>query len=187
MPAVTSPSDDLRTLVADGLVLRPYTEDDLGDLIRAFADPLIVAWNPGPGTEPGSVRDYMRRRNDWDDGTHLSWCIADPGGQLLGAVSVHSIDREQEDGEVGYWVAPWGRGHHVAARAVQIVAATAFGEAALHRLHLLHAVDNEASCRVAARAGFLLEGHLRRSYRYGNGDYHDEHLHARLATDAPVG
>lgn len=31
--------------------------------------------------------------------------------------------------------------------------------------------------------GFLLEGTLRESYRYADGRFHDEHLHARLATD----
>ena len=33
------------------------------------------------------------------------------------------------------------------------------------------------------RLGFTLEGETRSSYRYGDGKLHDEHLHARLATD----
>ena len=32
-------------------------------------------------------------------------------------------------------------------------------------------------------AGFRLKGTLRESYRYGDGQVHDEHLHARLADD----
>jgi RimJ/RimL family protein N-acetyltransferase len=44
-------------------------------------------------------------------------------------------------------------------------------------------VENAASCGVARKAGFLLEGTLRESYRYADGRFHDEHLHARLATD----
>ena len=95
----------------------------------------------------------------------------------------HKIDWDQGDAEVGYWVAPWARGVGLAGRAVTAAAAYAFGELSLHRLYLFHAVDNPGSCRVADAAGFPLEGVLRQSYRYRNGEYHDEHLHARLATD----
>ncbi|WP_223884412.1 GNAT family N-acetyltransferase [Micromonospora craniellae] len=42
---------------------------------------------------------------------------------------------------------------------------------------------NPASCRVAERAGYPVEGTLRESHRYGDGRRYDEHLHARLATD----
>ena len=44
-----------------------------------------------------------------------------------------------------------------------------------------------SSCRVAEIAGFGLEGRLRQSYRYPDGVYHDEHLHARLASDRDAG
>ena len=50
-------------------------------------------------------------------------------------------------------------------------------------MQLYHAVDNPASCRVAVKAGFVLEGRPRESFRYGDGQLHDEHLHGRLATD----
>jgi RimJ/RimL family protein N-acetyltransferase len=62
----------------------------------------------------------------------------------------------------------------------------AFDVLDLHRVTLYHAVDNEASCRVAVRAGFQLEGRLRQGYRYGDGTYHDEHVHGLLAADVRV-
>ncbi len=67
-----------------------------------------------------------------------------------------------------------------------VVAATrrAFEVHGLRRVELFHAVDNPASCTVAERAGFRWEGTLRESYVYGDGRPHDEHLHARLVTDA---
>ena len=36
---------------------------------------------------------------------------------------------------------------------------------------------------MAEKAGFVFEGRLRRSYRYGDGVKHDELLWARLADD----
>jgi RimJ/RimL family protein N-acetyltransferase len=44
-------------------------------------------------------------------------------------------------------------------------------------------VENTASGRVAEKAGFTLEGRLRRSYRYGDGLKHDEFIWSRLAGD----
>ncbi len=61
--------------------------------------------------------------------------------------------------------------------------AVAFDELGLHRVYLYHAVENPGSCGVARAAGFVQEGTLRQSYRYADGAYHDEHLHALLSTD----
>lgn len=166
----------------DGVLLREVLEDDHARVLEAFGDGRTALWNPGPTTLAG-VEEWARGRNDWD-GTHASWLVADPHtDDVLGAVSLFKIDLDQGDAEVGYWVAPWGRGRGVAASAVRSAAAYGFGALVLRRLHLFHAVENPASCGVARKAGFLLEGTLRESYRYADGRFHDEHLHARLATD----
>ena len=72
----------------------------------------------------------------------------------------------------------------MAAAAVRTAARFAFEVLGLQRVELFHAVDNPASCRVATKAGFALEGTHRSSFRYGDGRLHDEHSHARLAADA---
>ena len=166
----------------DGVVLRAVRESDHERVLEAYADGRTQLWNPGPPDLPGVV-EWARGRNDWD-GTHASWLVADPHtDDVLGAVSLFKIDLDQGDAEVGYWVAPWGRGRGVASCAVRAAATYGFGQLVLRRLHLFHAVENAASCGVARKAGFLLEGTLRESYRYADGRFHDEHLHARLATD----
>ena len=53
----------------------------------------------------------------------------------------------------------------------------------LHRLDLIHATGNLASCRVAAEAGFALEGTMRQHARHEDG-WHDMHLHVRLRVTA---
>jgi RimJ/RimL family protein N-acetyltransferase len=177
------------TLVRHGDVwLRPFSVDDVPALQVAFADVDVLAWNPGPeaSDDPEAVAAWLRERNDWANGWHASWAISDPSSTLLGSVSLHKIDTDQADAEVGYWVAPWARGRGLAARAVAAAAQFGFVELGLHRLYLFHAVENVASCRVAEAAGFELEGRLRQSYRYADGAYHDEHLHARLADTIAV-
>ena len=99
------------------------------------------------------------------------------------SVSVHTIDPYQADAEIGYRTAPWARGRGYATEAVTLATAWAFGEFSLIRIELAHAVTNTASCAVASRAGYALEGVLRQSFVYGDGERYDEHLHARLASD----
>jgi RimJ/RimL family protein N-acetyltransferase len=174
---------ELVSWAAGDLVLRAYEVDDLPDLQAAFADPLVRAWNPGPAEGGSAVTEWMSERNDWSTGSHASWALGGADGRLLGAVSLHKIDLEQADAEVGYWLAPWARGRGWGALAVSAAARFGFEQLHLHRLHLFHAVENQASCRLATTAGFALEGRLRQSYRLAGGPYHDEHLHARLASD----
>jgi RimJ/RimL family protein N-acetyltransferase len=141
---------------------------DVDAVVTAFGDPLISLWNPSTSKGEGSPRDralqWIRDRSDWSTGDHCSWGIyLGVGGALLGTVSLHHLDLVQSTAEIGYWTLPSARG--------------------LWRLQLYHAVENAGSCRVAEKAGFALEGQLRKSFRFGDGRFHDEHLHARLASD----
>ena len=75
----------------------------------------------------------------------------------------------------------------MAALAVDAACRWAFLDLPVDRIELCHAVENTASGRVAEKAGFTYEGHLRRSFRYGDGRKHDELLWARLADDEVPG
>jgi RimJ/RimL family protein N-acetyltransferase len=172
-------------LPAGPLLLRPWREDDVDAVWAALQDPDIGLWN---GSGSGSRQDaaaMLRRRMDWSDGDHASWAVVDAAsGELLGSVSLHSIDREQADAEIGYWTVPAARGRGIASTAVDAACRWAFGALPVDRIELCHAVENEGSARVAAKAGFTCEGRLRRSYRYGDGVKHDELLWSRLSDDA---
>jgi RimJ/RimL family protein N-acetyltransferase len=124
----------------------------------------------------------LARRRDWTTGDHASWALVD-GAELLGSISLHRIDRVQDDGEIGYWIAPAARGRGLAGRAAETVCRWGFADLGLHRIQLFHAVENEASARVAEKARFTCEGRLRESHRYDDGVRHDELLWARLAAD----
>ena len=169
-------------LPAGDLLLRPWRPDDADAVLAAVRDPDLRRWNdPGSGS-PDGVRALLARRADWSGGEHCSWAV-DAGGLLVGSVSLHSIDRAQGDAQIGYWTVAAARGRGIAARATDAVCSWAFPALALDRIELFHAVENAASGRVAAKAGFVLEGRLRRSHRYGDGARHDELLWSRLADD----
>jgi ribosomal-protein-alanine N-acetyltransferase len=77
---------------------------------------------------------------------------------------------------------PEARGKSVAVRAASTLTRWSFDVLRLHRVFLLHSTANNASCRVAGKLGFPLEGTLRGAMRHADG-WHDVHTHARLRTD----
>ena len=112
----------------------------------------------------------------------------DDRDRVRAAVDAAVVDRlpfdvEHRTADVGYRVVPWARGQGVATSLLDEVARFGFDRLALERIQLLHAVPNEASCRVARRAGFAEEAVLRSSFAESNGTRHDEHVHGRLRSD----
>jgi RimJ/RimL family protein N-acetyltransferase len=172
-------------LAAATVRLRPWREDDADAVWEAQQDPDIRQWAGGRGVQSREDAVALLRRLTGSD-DRASWAVVDAAtGALLGSVSVHSIDPAQADAQVGYWTAPGARGRGVAAIAVDAACRWAFENLEVDRVELCHAVENPASGRVAEKAGFTYEGHLRRSYRYGDGVKRDELLWARLSDDPP--
>ena len=173
-------------LTAGPLLLRPWRRDDVDAALLAMLDPDTRLWNAGWVRTREDALVWLDRRQEWG-GDHASWAVVDGGDTVLGSVSVHSIDAVQNDAEIGYWTTPAARGRGVAPVAVDTACRWAFATLPVDRIELCHAVENTASGRVAEKAGFTLEGRLRRSYRYGDGVKHDELLWARLADDPAPG
>jgi RimJ/RimL family protein N-acetyltransferase len=172
------------TAIAGPWLLRAFNPDDTARLTEAFTDPEIARWSLG-GLVDGDVVGWWTRYNDPTDETRWSRAISVPDGSLLGQIAIIHIDRRTLTADVGYMVLPHARHNGVATWAVGQACSHAFGALGLRRLQLFHAIDNPGSCAVARSSRFALEGTLRESYRYGDGLWHDEHLHARLASDLP--
>jgi len=101
---------------------------------------------------------------------------------LLGQVGLWGIDLSIGSAALSYWVLEAARGKQVAGRAVTAVTQWAFTDCGLQRLEITHAVINSASCRVAEKQGFSLEGTKRKAMVRSDG-WHDTHVHARLRND----
>ncbi len=185
-PAAPEPFTALEPfeLPAGPLLLRPWREDDVDQMWAAFQDPDIRLWNGGGVASRTDALVLLGRRLDWSSGDHASWAVVAPDDDgVLASVSLHSIDRLQGDAEIGYWTVPAARGRGLAAVATDAACRWGFDALPVDRIELCHAVENEASGRVAEKSGFQREGRLRRSFRYGDGVKHDEWLWARLADD----
>ena len=120
-------------------------------------------------------------RQRWVAETGAGWAVCE-GDTLLGRVGLRTLDLSEGVGEASYWVLPTARGRGVAPRALRAVTSWMFEHVGLHRIELAHSLRNEPSCRVASKAGYVLEGTKRQQALHGDG-WHDMHLHARLLGD----
>jgi RimJ/RimL family protein N-acetyltransferase len=150
---------------APGLLLRPWTEQDIPALVAAHRDPVIRRWLRHLVTTEQEARQVIEARQaDRRTGSRFSFAVlaADAdgtAGDLVGSVAIRGLGGEAVWGEVGYWVVSRARGRGIAPRALNAACEWAFRLSRLQpleRLELIHAVGNQASCRVADKAGFAL-------------------------------
>ena len=176
---------DQPVLTADDLTLRPWVIDDATALSTAYEDPGIQQWHARTMTNDEAVEWIESRPVRWAAEAGADWAVVD-AGELVGRVGLRTLVLDQAQGEAAYWVLPSARGRGIAATALSAMNAWLFATAGLHRLVLAHSTRNSASCRVAAKAGFALEGTMRSDLLHGDG-WHDMHLHARVGDPPPSG
>lgn len=170
-------------LVADGLMLRPWRRSDAATVQTAFACAEIQRWHVRRLDTLDEADEWVTQWADrWDGETAASWAVVDGDDQPLGQVGLRNISLAEGSASLSYWVIPAARGRAIAATSVITVSAWAFGLIGFNRLNLHHSTANTASCRVAERTGYRLEGTLRQAVKHADG-WHDWHVHGRLGTD----
>jgi RimJ/RimL family protein N-acetyltransferase len=186
-------------LVVDELLLRPWTEADAPAIVEAYRDPAIQRWHARSMTHDEALSWARSWTDRWATETAAGWAVVEGAGVrgveveaveveavevegagvLLGRVDLRTLDLAEGHGEGAYWVVPRARGRNVAPRALRALTEWMFTNVGLHRIDVEHSTRNEASCRVATKAGFVLEGTKASSALHSDG-WHDMHLHARL-------
>ena len=174
------------TIPAGPVTLRPFRADDLDDVVTACNDPLCQRYLPmlpRPYT-PADGQAYLNEQAPgvWAAGGAVYAIANTDNGRLLGAIGLTRVS--SDTGELGYWVAPWGRKLGAATSAARALTAWGFGHG-FARLTLRTELENAASQRVAISAGYTREGVLRGAGAGRDGTRHDLLLWARLADDPP--
>lgn len=162
----------------DDFVLRPWLMSDTSAIIAAYRDPDIQRWHVRSMHDEEASDWVLAQRARWTSESGAGWAI-DIGGVVVGRVGLRALDLAVGYGEAAYWVLPQARGRGVATRALLAVTGWTFTQVGLHRIELEHSTRNEASCRVAAKAGYAVEGTKLSSALHADG-WHDMHLHARV-------
>ena len=152
------------TLTDDSVTLRPWRPDDAPAVFAACQDLLIARFIPIPQPYTGAdARTFVEiRRRDWETEDERSFAIVDAlTGELLGSIARHGPYGHRAT--FGYWLAPQARGRGVATRALRLITDWTIATTEVIRLDLYTDVENDASWRVAERAGFAREG-IRRAW-----------------------
>lgn len=144
--------------------VRSWRHDDLASLVR-HADNRRIWLNlrdrfPHPYTTRDG-REFLRTALTQRPETQFAISV---DGEAAGGIGfVMMPDVERVSAEIGYWLGEpfWGRG--IVTDAVVAVTHHAIETHGFTRVFALPFASNQASCRVLEKAGYVLEGRLRRS------------------------
>lgn len=158
--------------------IRPYVSSDVAAIVRYGNDREV--WKnlrdrfPHPYTRAHAIEwlRYVRRQDpphDFAIATRMS---------LIGGIGLQMQDDVyRRSAELGYWLGQpyWGRG--IATRAVVAMTDYAFATFPIVRVYASVFEGNDSSMRVLEKAGYILEGRLRRSV-YKDGRLLDQFVYA---------
>lgn len=154
---------------AAGVTLRATGPADLPAIVEQSRDPETIRWTLSVPTPPGGytlghAEEFLARiASGWTEGRALAWTVEgerDGVRQHCGLVNL----RLEEHGwaEIGYALHPEARGRSMASAAVRLVRDHAFDALGLTTLRWRAIAGNWGSRRVAAAAGFVFDGMVRR-------------------------
>ena len=173
-------------LVGQLVLVRHWAEPDsdgLWDAIDSSREHL-EAWMPWVDRyhNPDDALEYTRR-------AHARWLLREDlavaivekaSGRIVGGSGLHRIDWKLRLFEIGYWIRQDAEGRGYIAETVQLLTRLAFDELDANRVELRIDTRNIRSLRVADRAGFVLEGTLRRKLPAPDGSAADMHVLALI-------
>jgi RimJ/RimL family protein N-acetyltransferase len=148
-------------LAAGGIRLRPWREADLPAALRGTHDPLVPRFTQVPENNTmENLRAYFWSHTaDRERGEALHLAVADADrDEFLGAMSLLRFVWDEARCEVGYWLAPEGRGRGAATTGTRLLSEWALASLPVERVEIRTHPENDASQRVAERAGFAREG-----------------------------
>lgn len=114
----------------------------------------------------------------FDEGSVLGYDIFYQG-EFAGSIDLHNLSDANRSCEIGYWLDKNHTGKGIITRAADTITKYAFDELDMHRVVIRAASQNKASCAVAERLNFTLEGTLRDNELL-DGKYYDVNVYAKL-------
>lgn len=170
-------------IVTPGSVLRTWTSEDAGSLVRHANNPRIAAVMrdgfPSPYT-PADAHWFIETA--MDTASHLYLAI-EVRGEAVGGIGIQPLDDvRRRTAEIGYWLSEsfWGRG--IVTGAVRSLVPVAFEMFEIVRLEAGVFSNNPASMRVLEKCGFTREA-VHRMAVTKNGATFDEVVYVRFDGD----
>lgn len=169
--------------LSDGVVsVRTPTEADAATVVDAIQSSVheVGRWLPFATPDYGIDDALAWITGEIDPGHPL--VIVAPGGRIVGTTGLNQLNETNQLANLGYWLRTDATGHGYATRATRLVARYGIQRLGLRRVEILMAVGNEASKKVAERAGAHFEGTLRDRLLIGD-ESHDAHVFSFVRGD----
>jgi RimJ/RimL family protein N-acetyltransferase len=166
-------------LQGERIALRRWRETDVQPLWEAVHESADVLrpWMPWVTayTSPAAAREFIERATmQWNEREALFMAIVDQESDLLlGGTGFDIPDWRLRKFEIGYWLRGDAVGKGYVSDAVRLLTECAFERFAARRVEIRCDPRNLRSRRVAERAGYDLEGHLRNHQLDGEGQPRD--------------
>jgi [ribosomal protein S5]-alanine N-acetyltransferase len=163
-------------------ILRPIKKSDI-KLIAKHANDKIVARNTLSIPHPYKLKDakiWVNKNLDnykKKEKTDVTFAI-EIDGKFAGGVGLHKIAKNHK-AEIGYWLGRpyWNRG--IMTEAVKVVTKFGFEKLKLRRIYAPVFLFNEPSKKVLEKAGYKLEGIVRKEAKKGD-KYIDAYMLAKV-------
>jgi len=146
------------------LILRPYREDDVPELLPLIGAREVAATTlriPHPYTEKDAREFIAVMQHDGENVRRAVTLRSD--GRIIGGVGLH-VNEKHRHAELGYWIGTpyWGQGY--ATEASRALVRYGFEMLGLHRIFATHFGQNTPSARVLLKLGMRYEGCQRQHY-----------------------
>ncbi|KAJ8588007.1 acyl-CoA N-acyltransferase [Rhizopogon salebrosus TDB-379] len=145
------------------LILRPYVENDLDDLLRLWNDPLVqpLVTKEGVTLLGPKFKDTLRAQ--MDQATFGAIIALKETGEFMGHGSVTVIQPKNRDGSFGICLLPkfWNSGYGT--EAMKFMVDHSFKWFCLNRLSLGVLANNARAIAVYEKLGFVMEGRKRQA------------------------
>ena len=174
-------------LASDEITLRParFRDRDKWNQVRAENKEWLTPWEAtlpqlpfgSPANENQSerptffqmVRTLNQEARAGRSYSFLMWSGANLVGQVtMGGVMYGAL----RGAHIGYWIDRNFANKGLTTQAVKLVSGFGFSELGLHRIEINVRPENAASCRVAEKAGFIMEGQ-RKAFLHIDGAWRD--------------
>lgn len=146
------------TIDAGPITLQRWTVDLADDMDQAINESLTELMRFMPWASPDhdleDTTSYLVQScSEWENGENFSYAMRTPQGVVVGGCGLMSR-RGPDVYEIGYWVHSAHAGRGYATSAALALAGVGLAQPGIDRVEIHHDVDNPASGRVAAKAGF---------------------------------
>jgi len=171
----------MKDLKGNGFILRPLRLSDSQRYLECFVGENIKPFLLRVPRDLDEVQKIVRVKvNDFRKKKPFGESYAiEIEGVFAGYVELHNLNLEHQEHkcEIGYNIHPDYRGKGLATLAVRLLTKYAFEKYRLKRMSAMGRLKNKASARVLQKAGYKLEGVLRKNKEI-DGVFYDDFIYA---------